>query len=54
MDRELVSIYFSCDRGMGGVVWPDGRGLLDQPVKLIQAFNVIGAALAAGRKRKPC
>ena len=21
--------------------WPDGRGLLDQPVKLIRAFDVI-------------
>jgi hypothetical protein len=34
-----------CDRGMSGIVWPDGGALLDQPCQLVEAFNVIGSAL---------
>lgn len=41
-----------CDRGMSGVVWPDGGALLDQPVRLIEAFNVVGAALEQYREKK--
>lgn len=26
-------------------VWPDGRALLDQPVKLTQAFGVLSAEI---------
>ncbi len=47
---EMVHLYLQCDRGMSGMVWPDGRALLDQPLKLVQAFNVIGAAVAEVRK----
>lgn len=47
---DLVRLYQQCDRGMMGVQWPDGRSTLDQPLQLIHAFAVIGAALAAGRK----
>lgn len=46
-----MQTYIQCDRGMGGVEWPDGGALLDQPNKLVSAFNVIGLALAEGRKR---
>jgi hypothetical protein len=49
-ELDLVRTYQLCDRGMTGVQWPDGRGLLDQPMRLVQAFAVIGAALAAARK----
>lgn len=48
-----MKIYEQCDRGMSGVEWPDGGALLDQPNKLVTAFNVIGHAFAEGRKRKP-
>ena len=49
----MVSLYIQCDRGMNGLVWPDGGAVLDQPLKLVQAFAVIGNALAEGRKAKP-
>lgn len=26
---------------MGGLTWPDGRSLLDQPIALIEAFGII-------------
>jgi len=41
-----VRVFHQCDMGMSGRVWPDGGSLLDQPCKLVQAFNVIGAAMA--------
>ena len=31
----------SCRDGFGSIRWPDGRALLDQPMKLIAAFNTI-------------
>ena len=37
----LVRLCRMCDGGMGAPVWPDGGALLDQPVKLVQAFNLI-------------
>lgn len=49
---ELVRTYLQCDRGMSGVEWPDGGALLDQPNTLVTAFNIIGNALAEGRKKK--
>jgi hypothetical protein len=30
-----------CRDPMGGTRWPDGRGLLDQPLRLVAAFDVI-------------
>jgi len=38
-------MYHRCDMGMAGRVWPDGRAFLDQPVNLIDAFDVIAKAL---------
>jgi hypothetical protein len=32
--------------------WPDGGSLLDQPVKLVEAFSVIGHALKRFEKGK--
>jgi hypothetical protein len=31
----------SCRSGMSGIVWPDGGRLIDQPMQLITAFNVV-------------
>lgn len=45
----MVRMYHRCDMGFAGRVWPDGRGLLDQPCKLVAAFAVIGTALAKGK-----
>ncbi len=47
----MVQLYNHCDRGMSGVVWPDGGCVLDQPVALIEAFGVVGVALNAARDR---
>lgn len=46
-----MSLYRQCDRGMAGMVWPDGGAVLDQPMRLISAFNTIGGALAKFRKK---
>lgn len=35
---------------MAGPIWPDGGALLDQPLKLIAAFNYIRALSAYYRK----
>jgi hypothetical protein len=37
---------------MSGTVWPDGGALLDQPARLIQAFDIIGSALEQYREKK--
>ena len=49
-DYALVRLHDQCDMGMGGRVWPDGRGLLDQPNLLIEAFDVIAGAKARARE----
>jgi hypothetical protein len=35
---------------MQGHVWPDGRGLLDQPNLLVEAWSVIGDAIHKAKK----
>lgn len=47
----LVRTYRQCLDGWGNITWPDGRALLDQPVKLVAAFGVIGATLARYRDK---
>lgn len=37
----MVRLYHQCDRGMAGMVYPDGGALLDQPLVLLDAFAVI-------------
>lgn len=37
----MVYLYHRCDMGMAGFVWPDGKAYLDQPERLIRAFDVI-------------
>jgi len=46
----LINLYRRCDMGMAGFVWPDGGAYLDQPVRLIEAFDVIRTSLA---KKEP-
>lgn len=46
----MVRLYQRCDMGMAGRIWPDGRGVLYQPCKLVAAFDVIGDAFYKGRK----
>jgi hypothetical protein len=41
----------SCRGGFGGVSWPDGRPLIDQPMRLILAFNVVFDCEAKFRKK---
>lgn len=35
---------------MSGYVYPDGRAVLDQPLPLLEAFAVIGDAVAKAKK----
>lgn len=50
-DFDLVSLYNMSIDGMGGITWPDGKALLDQPVQLVQAFGIIGHVKAKLRKK---
>jgi hypothetical protein len=38
-------------QSMTGMVWPDGKALIDQPVRLREAFQLIGAVQAKCKKR---
>jgi hypothetical protein len=52
-DRALVRTYRQCSGGLGGVTWPDGGSTLDQPVKLVEAFNVIAVTLDRYKRKGP-
>jgi hypothetical protein len=52
-DRALVRTYRQCSGGLGGITWPDGGPILNQPVKLVDAFGVIAGALERFKKRGP-
>lgn len=43
----LLRLHSQCDTGMGGMRYPDGGALLDQPLVLLDAFDVISRAVAA-------
>ena len=49
---ELLSVFSACNRGMAGMVYPDGGAVLDQPLLLLDAFAVIGDARARARDGK--
>ena len=38
-------------QGMVGMVWPDGKALIEQPVRLREAFNTIGSVEAKCQKK---
>lgn len=38
---SLITLCRQCEAGYGQPVWPDGGSILDQPVKLVKAFNMI-------------
>lgn len=40
----------SC-QSMTGMVWPDGKPLIAQPVRLREAFNLIGSVEAKCQKK---
>jgi len=40
----------SC-QSMTGIVWPDGKALIDQPVRLREAFRLIGSVEAKCQKK---
>lgn len=43
---SLIQMCRACESGYAAPVWPDGGALLDQPVKLVQAFNMIRSMAA--------
>jgi hypothetical protein len=49
-DRHLVQLYRQCSGGMT-FIWPDGGSLLDQPVKLVRAFSIIGHTIQRYEKK---
>lgn len=38
-------------QSMAGVTWPDGKPLIDQPVRLREAFAIIGSVEAKCQKK---
>ncbi len=50
---QLIGLRRHCLGDNGQVVrWPDGRALIDQPVKLVQAFDIIADTLERLKKRQ--
>lgn len=49
---SLIGLCRQCEAGMGAPVWPDGRAILDQPVKLVKAFNMIRSMIAWYEKKR--
>lgn len=49
----MISTYNRCQRGMAGMVWPDGGAYLDQPCVLIEAFDVIASAYSDNKPPSP-
>lgn len=41
-----MDLFHQCRDGYGRIIWPDGNPLIDQPVKLTRAFNIIAATIA--------
>ena len=48
----MIRLYNQCDHGMAGMVYPDGRPVLDQPLLLLDAFAVIGDQISKVRRGK--
>lgn len=46
----MLRLHSQCDRGMNGYVYPDGGPVIDQPLLLLDAFSVIGDAVARERE----
>jgi hypothetical protein len=36
-------LWARCRDGTGSIRWPDGGGFIDQPQRLIRAFDIIAA-----------
>ena len=50
---DLIRLCRMCESGMGSPTWPDGGAILDQPVKLVQAFNFIRSLYGFYENNKP-
>lgn len=50
---HIISLCRRCEGGMGSPVWPDGKALLDQPVKLVKAFDLIRSLSRFYTDKKP-
>jgi len=48
----IVQTFLQSRDGFGTIRWPDGGPLLDQPVKLSQAFSLIDSELRRRSKQK--
>lgn len=50
-DEQLINLRQHCIGEYGQVLrWPDGGALIDQPVKLMQAFNIIADTIERLKK----
>lgn len=49
---SLIRLCRMCEGGLGAASWPDGGSLLDQPVRLVAAFNMIRSLAPYYDKRK--
>ncbi len=49
---SLVNLCRQCETGMGAPIWPDGKAILDQPVKLVKAFNAIRTTMGYYEKSR--
>lgn len=47
----MIALAMESKDGFGSVRWPDGRALLDQPMKLIRAFGIAFEAADKYRKK---
>lgn len=48
--RAMVSLYYRCGNGMGGLLMPEEGGPLNQLALNMQAFAVVGAIEAEYRE----
>lgn len=46
-----MSVWFACRDGWGNVAWPDGGAYLDQPIKLVAAFQIVASENDCWTKR---
>lgn len=52
MHWRILRLHSQCDRGMSGMVWPDGGAVLDQPLVLLDAFAVISDQISKARNAR--
>lgn len=50
---DIIRLCRMCQNGMGSPSWPDGGAILDQPVKLVSAFNFIRSLSSYYESNRP-